>query len=401
MDRRVIVAGAGVVGLTLAIGLARAGVTVAVVGLPSTRMPGRTVALLEGSIRLLETLDLWSDLAPSSAPLRTMRLVDDTGSLFRIPPVNFHAGEIGRPWFGHNVENWRLVGHLASRAKAERGLTFVEQHISGYEFGSSSVSARLDDGRSIRAELLVAADGRLSPARTAAGIPVRTWRYPQVAVTAILRHVHPHRDVSTEFHTRKGPFTLVPLPGLPDAPHRSSLVWVTSSDDARAKGALESSEFARAVERQSHMLLGKVSLEGDRGSFPISAMESSRLIGHRIALAGEAAHVLPPIGAQGLNLGLRDAAFLAGLIVEAERRGADLGAPALLDRYARARRLDVGLRTTAVDALNRALLTHALPADFLRGSGLLVLGSFGPLRRLAMRAGLMPEGSGQKDVDAA
>lgn len=392
IDTDVIVVGAGAVGLTLGIALARAGVDVAVVGLVATRMPGRTVALLEGSIRFLETLGLWPDLARWSAPLRTMRLVDDTGSLFRIPPVNFRAQEIGKPWFGCNIENWQLLEGLASAARNRLGLTLIEQHLDGFEFSSSGAAARLEDGRHVRAPVLVAADGRRSPARAAAGLPVRTWRYPQAALTAILRHEHGHDDVSTEFHTRQGPFTLVPLPGLPDAPHRSSMVWVMLPGDASRRSALDPPQLARAIERQSRMLLGRVALEGPCGSFPISGMVSDRMAGPRIALAGEAAHAFPPIGAQGLNLGLRDVALLAQLLADAKGRDVDLGSPAILGRYARARRGDVALRTMAVDWLNRALLADFLPVDFVRGAGLLALSSFGPLRRLAMREGLMPQG---------
>ena len=393
VDADVIVAGAGAVGLTLAIALARAGLDVVVAGLIATRMPGRTVALLEGSIRLLETLGLWSALAEHAAPLRTMRLVDDTGSLFRIPPVDFRAEEIGKPWFGCNIENSRLVEGLWSAARNTAGLRLFEQHLGSFEFGSTTAAARLTDGTRLRAPILAAADGRRSPARTAAGLPIRTWRYPQAALTAILRHERRHNDVSTEFHTRQGPFTLVPLPGLPVAPHRSSLVWVMSPEDARRRSGLGPPELARSIERQSHMLLGGVTVEAPVGSFPISGMMSDRMAGRRIALVGEAAHAFPPIGAQGLNLGLRDVALLAQLLADAKPRAADLGSPDLLARYAHGRRGDVAMRTMAVDWLNRALLTDLLPIDLLRGAGLLAIGSVGPLRRFAMRRGLMPRSS--------
>ncbi len=240
--------------------------------------------------------------------------------------------------------------------------------------------------------VLVAADGRRSPARNAAGLKVRTWRYPQVALTAILRHARSHHDVSAEFHTRQGPFTLVPLPGSPAAPHRSSLVWVMSPDEARRRAALDPAELARAIERQSRMVLGRIEIEGECGAFPISGMTSERMVGTRIALAGEAAHGFAPIGAQGLNLGLRDVAALVQVFGAARRQHLDLGSPAVLDRYERARRGDVALRTMMVDGLNWALLTHAVPMDLLRGAGLLALSSFGPLRRFAMRQGLTPQG---------
>ena len=268
LDADVIVAGAGAIGLTLAIALAQAGLEVVVAGRIATRMPGRTVALLEGSVRLLESLGLWAGLTTRSAPLRTMRLIDDSGSLFRIPPVNFRAEEIGKPWFGCNIENGDLVEGLATAARQQRGLTL---HRSASARICLRPRLRLRPGsrtkRDWSAAVLVAADGRRSPARNAAGLKVRTWRYPQVALTAILRHARSHHDVSAEFHTRQGPFTLVPLPGSPAAPHRSSLVWVMSPDEARRRAALDPADLARAIERQSRMVLGRIEIEGECGCF--------------------------------------------------------------------------------------------------------------------------------------
>ena len=390
---QVLVAGAGAVGLILGIALARAGLDTVVVGRTDAHWPGRTVALLEGSIGFLKTLGLWPELATHAAPLRTMRIVDDTGSLFRVPPVAFRAEEIGQAQFGYNIENARLIERLVETAEQTTRLTLLRQHLDRFEFGAAQVMASLSDGRQLGAAVLAAADGRGSPSRRAAGLTIRTWRYPQAAVTAVLRHLHPHGDVSTEFHTRQGPFTLVPLPGLPDAPYRSSLVWVMSPDEAERRKALPIEEFAAEVERQSRFLLGRIQVESEAGHFPMSGMMSDRMAGPRVALVGEAAHAFPPIGAQGLNLGLRDVATLVDLLAGAARDGRDIGAPELLDRYAARRRGDVALRTMAVDGLNRALLSDALAVDLLRGAGLLALGRIGPLRRFAMREGLMPRGS--------
>jgi 2-octaprenyl-6-methoxyphenol hydroxylase len=221
--------------------------------------------------------------------------------------------------------------------------------------------------------------------RHSAGIEVRRWSYPQSAVTAILAHDRDHRDSSTEFHTRHGPFTLVPLPG-----RRSSLVWVTSTEEAQRLAALDDDALARRIERQAQSLLGAMRLDGPRGLVPMSGLSVSRFWAPRLALVGEAAHVFPPIGAQGLNLGFRDVASLRDAVVDAggERRAA--GDEETLRRYQRGRDLDVRLRTAAVDSLNRTLLTGLLPADFLRGAGLLALSNIGPLRRAVMREGVLP-----------
>jgi 2-octaprenyl-6-methoxyphenol hydroxylase len=231
----------------------------------------------------------------------------------------------------------------------------------------------------------VAADGRNSKLREASAIRTRAWSYPQSALTTILAHDRDHRDTSTEFHTRAGPFTLVPLPG-----RRSSLVWVMRPQEAERLAGMDDETLSLAIERQSQSLLGRMRIDGPRGIVPLSGLSVERYSATRLALVGEAAHVFPPIGAQGLNLGLRDVAALRDAIVDARDEGEDIGGHAALSRYQRGRDLDVRLRSAAVNGLNRTLLTDFLPADFLRGIGLLTLAGIGPLRRAAMREGVMP-----------
>jgi 2-octaprenyl-6-methoxyphenol hydroxylase len=204
-------------------------------------------------------------------------------------------------------------------------------------------------------------------------------------LTTILAHDRDHRETSTEFHTRQGPFTLVPLPG-----RRSSLVWVTSPERARSLAELPDDALALAIERQAQSVLGAMRIDGPRGVVPLSGLSVAQYWAPRLALVGEAAHVFPPIGAQGLNLGLRDVAALRDAAVDAREAGRDPGSDDALTAYQRSRDLDVRLRTTAVDSLNRTLLTGFLPADFLRGAGLLALSGIGPLRRAVMREGVQP-----------
>ncbi len=386
----VVMVGAGAVGLSLGIALAQSGVTVVLVGEVDARATGRTVALLEGSIGFLARLGLWPQLQPLAEPLRVMRLVDDTGALLRGPPLDFDAREIGRDSFGSNIQNHLLVETLAEAAHATSGLTLVPGRLDGFTFGAEGVAATGPGGLSVAGTVLVATDGRRSAARAAAGIGVRETPYPQEALTTTLHHDRPHRNVSTEFHTRQGPFTLVPLPGTAEAPHRSSLVWGMAPEAAERRGGWTPERLARDIERQSRMLLGRVRVAGPVGRFPIGSLKAHRLTGPRIALAGEAAHAMAPIGAQGLNLSLRDAAALVEILADAKRGGQDLGGPAVLDRYARQRQGDVAARSFGVDWLNRALLDDRLPTDLMRGAGLLAMGSIGPLRRFAMRRGLMP-----------
>ena len=381
----VAVVGSGAAGLTAALALARDGFRTALVGPPETRSDGRTVALLDGSVRFLEALGVWTAVAPEAAPLAVMRLIDDTGSLFRPPPAAFAAQEIGLAAFGWNVENAALVRHLAEAAAASENLDLIPRFAAELEPAEDVADLCLSDGSRLACRLAVAADGRNSRLRAGAGIPARTWSYPQVALTAILGHERPHGDASIELHTREGPFTLVPLPG-----RRSSLVWVSAPRHGQSLMALDDAALARAVERQAHSHLGAMHVDGPRGLVPLSGLSVERFVSPRLALVGEAAHVFPPIGAQGLNLGFRDAAALRDALVDARATGEDIGADAALARYQRGRALDVGLRTAAVDGLNRSLLSGLLPVDLLRGVGLLAMAGIGPLRRAVMREGVLP-----------
>jgi 2-octaprenyl-6-methoxyphenol hydroxylase len=378
------VIGGGPAGLTAAIALAEAGIETALI---ARRAPAdhRTSALLAGSVAALETLGVWAGCAAHAAPLRTMRIVDATARLIRAPEVQFVAAEIGLDAFGHNIENRHLVAALEQRAQALGALIRIEDDAVSVETAGNGASVSLKGGGTVTARLVVGADGRRSLCRAAAGIESRGRSYPQTALTFNLAHARPHRDTSTEFHTEAGPFTLVPLPG-----DRSSLVCVTDPHDAEQLRSLDDAALNAEIERRSHSLLGQVSVEAGRGVFPL-AVETVRSFGlHRIALVGEAAHVVPPIGAQGLNLGLRDAATIGELVVAARRDGGDIGDDALLSRYDALRRADVQSRTLAVDLLNRTLLSDFLPAQSLRGLGLYLLDRVGPLRRAAMREGVAP-----------
>lgn len=373
------IVGAGAVGLVAALALAHEGWSVTVVGTTAAPRDGRTVALLAGSWQMLGALDVTAALAETSAPLAVMRLVDDTGSLFRQPPVEFRASEVGLEAFGWNVENADLVAALVERVRQQPAITLVEGLISEIAATPDYVTLAGPGLEQMRARLVIGADGRNSRVRQAAGIAARDWSYPQTALTGIFNHRRDHHDASTEFHTRKGPCTLVPLPG-----RRSSLVWMLDPAEAAHVSGLDDTAFARRVEAQTHSLLGALTLAGPRGKIPMGGLSVERFAAQRMALVGEAAHVFPPIGAQGLNLGLRDVAALR----EALRGESDPGGEAAMAAYDGARQSDVRLRTGAVDMLNRTLLTDLVPADLLRGAGLLALSRIGPLRRLVMRQGL-------------
>jgi 2-octaprenyl-6-methoxyphenol hydroxylase len=381
----VVVIGGGPAGLVAAIALTQTGANVALL---ARRMPyadNRTTALLGGSVDFLGELDVWPGCKDSAAPLQVMRLVDDTGRLIRAPEVRFSSDEIGLDAFGHNIENRLLMAALEARAAELAELTRIDDEADTVEPQDADVAIRTGLGKSLSARLVAGADGRHSLCREAAGIEVRRRDLHQAALTFNVSHSRPHRNISTEFHTPQGPCVFVPLPG-----ERCSVVWVTAPKEAGRLMALSDDELSEAAETQSHSILGRLGVEPGRHLFPL-AIEQPRLFArHRVALVGEAAHVIPPIGAQGLNMGLRDAADIADIVREAMVSGQDPGSPQVLKRYDSARRTDVASRTFAIDIANRSMLSDLLPVQSLRAAGLHLIGAIGPLRRIAMREGLAP-----------
>jgi 2-octaprenyl-6-methoxyphenol hydroxylase len=384
-DVEAIVVGGGPAGLTAAIALAVSGVSTTLVARRPDRPDNRTTALLAGSVAALDVLGVWQQCRDQAAALKTIRLVDDTPRLLRAPEVTFEAAEIGLDAFGYNIENRHLVAALEARASMLAHLTCIDAAAVTVEISPDEVAVCLAGGQRLAARLVVGADGRKSLCRTAAGIETTAHGYPQAALTLNFAHARAHHGVSTEFHTETGPFTLVPLPGM-----RSSLVCVVEPDEAERLAGVDPRELSEIVERRSHSILGKVTVEPGRGVFRLAMESAERLAANRIALIGEAAHVLPPIGAQGLNLGLRDAAAISEVVVGARRAGEDIGSDEVLERYAWLRRADVASRAAAVDVLNRSLLTDFLPVQGLRGLALYLIDRVGPLRRALMREGAAP-----------
>ena len=383
--------GTGLAGLAAALALASRGVLTVLVGPhPDTGAMARdtrSTALFGPSLDFLRNVGVMQRLDGGGEPLAGLRLIDATGGLLRAPEVLFEAQELGLAAFGANIENQALLGALAAAAAAHPAIRWRTQVATGIESAESGVTVRLADGAVVRAAVVVGADGAQSACRAAAGIGARSWSYPQVALATRFSHTRPHAGISTELHRRAGPLTTVPLAGL-----ASSLVWVETPAEAARLMALGDDDFARELEDGLGSMLGAVGDIGTRASFPISGVTAERLGARRIALVGEAAHRLPPIGAQGLNLGLRDAAWLADLVGSAVADGRDPGGADVLEGYERARRSDILSRTAVVDALNRSLVADLLPVDVARGAGLAALKAFGPLRRLFMREGMAPAG---------
>ena len=387
----VCVVGAGLNGATAALSFARAGFSTLSLGAYERPGRGRTVALFGRSIDLLRRLEVWDEVESRGAPLRALRIIDDTGSLFAPHPIEFYAREIGLLAFGWNFENNDLSESLAKKIDGEGKLLRLGDRVARFSLGQEAAELVGASGEIYASQLVVGADGRDSPTRKAAGVTIRTKAYGQSALTLFLNHSKPHQDFSTEFHTREGPFTLVPLPATTHAPNRSSLVWVMSEASGQRRLALDDVALTREIEKQSRGILGSLTIASERGQFPMLRQYATQLTATRMALVGDAAHVYPPIGAQGLNLGLRDAEDLVDICARARANNRDIGATALLAQYARRRAPDIAERMIAVHGLNMSLLAQLAPVDALRGLGLSLLGNIAPLRRFVMREGLSPQ----------
>ena len=381
----IVISGSGPAGMMAALALGTKGYRTVLLGPETDRSDRRTTALMMPAIRLLEGLGVWSDIEPEAAPLASMRIVDATRRLVRSPAVTFRAGEIDETAFGYNIPNAVLNEKLAGAVSRNPNIQRINASVIEYRHNGDHVTITLSGGDTLHTRLVVAADGRNSMAREAAGIRTRRWSYPQAAVVLSFSHGVDHENISTEFHTEEGPFTQVPLKGK-----RSSLVWVVNPGRAEALLALDETTLAQRIEDMMQSMLGKIKLEIKPQAWPLSGLVPHVFAAKRTILIGEAAHVFPPIGAQGLNLGSRDVETLVKAI---ESDPVDPGSDRVIRAYDRARRPDILARTGSVDALNRSLLSGMLPAQIVRGVGLEMLRSFAPLRAFFMREGLRP-GSG-------
>ncbi len=386
----VAVVGAGPAGLAAALALAHVGARVVLIGPSPVRgseSPGdtRTAALLQSSVDLLKALKVFDALFDQAAPLKAIRIIDASDHLLRSPEIIFLASELDLDTFGYNIPNTALVKALY--AQAMQTLDAVEpDSVARIEPGADHLRLTCSNGKAFKARLVVGADGRRSICRAAAGIAADERRYEQAAIATSFGHARDHDFISNEIHLRAGLLTTVPLP----EPRASSLIWVGETAEIEGLMRLDDIHFSAALDERLGGLLGSVDTVAARASFPLTVFSAKELGARRTALVGEAAHILPPIGAQGLNLGLRDAAALADCMAAALRRGSDPGGDEVLKVYAAARRIDIATRTVGVDLLSRSLLTDLLPVQAARSLVLHGLSRIAPMRRLVMQAGLAP-----------
>jgi 2-octaprenyl-6-methoxyphenol hydroxylase len=389
----IVISGGGIAGLTAAAAFGKAGFSVLCVdpAPPITTRDAdgadlRSTAFLQPARDFLNDIGLWPVLAPYATPLQTMRIVDAGGEVAE-PRVtkDFDAADISEEPFGWNLPNWLLRREISAVLNDLSNVEF-RPGVKAETLFTRTAQARvgLSDGTKVFAKLVIAADGRNSPMRDAAGIGVQTTRFGQKALAFAVTHSLPHRFVSTEIHRTGGPFTLVPLPDFDGKPS-SAIVWMEEAAKADALMALDETDFEAAMNERSCELYGPLKLASKRTIWPIIAQKADSLVAERLAVVAEAAHVVPPIGAQGLNMSLKDIATLLDL---ATKHPEQLGDQQMLDAYQKARYGDVKLRVAGITALNRTSMASDQTLRDLRAKGIDLLHGVGPVRHGLMKLGL-------------
>ena len=387
-DVDIMIAGGGLNGPTLALALAGAGLSVAIADArpadarTARNFDGRAYALALASQRLLRALDLWGGLAPDSQPILQVKASQGQPGEGALPFIlHFDSAEIEEGPAGWMLEDRFLYQALLSAMQNHaliRHLPGVA--VIGQDEGAAGVTARLSDGRRIGARLLIGADGRNSGVAARAGIARQGWDYGQTALVASVDHELPHHGIAHQYFMPTGPLAILPLPG-----NRSNIVWSETDDNARAIEALDDARFLQVLRPRFGDFLGDLSLAGARFSYPLSLSLAESYVAARVALVGDAAHGVHPIAGQGLNLGLRDVAALAQVLVEAARRGEDIGSLSVLERYQRWRRFDATRLALGMDLVNRLFSNDNSFLAGARGLGMGVITAIPALRRGFMR----------------
>lgn len=383
----VVVVGGGLAGLSAAIAAYQAGFKTAVIAKLSPAEDERTTALFMPSIDFLDQIGIWQKIKSKTEALKTMRILDGTSRLVRSRPASFHSSEIDLEQFGFNIPNKILLKALFERV-AELQLTHYNDFATDYVNEADVAILSLANGDILQANHVIAADGRNSLVREKAGISHRAWQYHQKAIVLSFKHKLSHQNISTEFHTEKGPFTQVPLPGK-----RSSLVWAIKPEEEAEILGQPLSELNLMAEENMHSILGAVDIDTTPQCYPLSSLLADKFGLGRVLLVGEAGHAFPPIGAQGLNLGLRDVMKAIECI---SSHSAPVGASAA-DAYHRARQVDVITRTFGIDMFNRTLLTSFLPVQLIRSGVISAVSNVPFLKQMLMRQG----SSVKKQLDTA
>jgi 2-octaprenyl-6-methoxyphenol hydroxylase len=385
MDRAdAIIFGGGLIGPALAAALDSSGLSAIVVDPadPSPRaeasFDGRTSAVSSSSMRMLETIGVADHLAERGCPIWRIAVADG------LKPGGLHFDPDDDDPLGFMHENRHLRAALQARAEAGKNIWLLwKSHVTSVERGDHGVVVTLEDGRKLSAPLLVAADGRNSKTRETAGINIARWKYDHQAIVSVLRHERAHEHIAYEIFYPTGPFALLPMNDDVQG-HRSAIVWSVHNEDAAGWLSLSDEDFAAEAETAMGGFLGKVEMLAPRSSFPLGFHHAAEITGKRLALVGDAAHAIHPIAGQGLNLGFRDVAALAEVLVEGARLGLDLGDKQLLDRYRRWRSLDALSVAFATDSLTRIYGIPGATASAIRRFGMGLVSRISPIRNRLM-----------------
>jgi 2-octaprenyl-6-methoxyphenol hydroxylase len=399
-DRRpvdVVIAGAGFAGLSLAIALRQAlgasfKVVVADPALERGGSDPRASAIVAAARRLFETIGVWETIAPGAQPILDMAVTDSRLDDAMRPTFLTFDGEVapGEP-FAHMIENGPLLAALLAKARAD-GVELINSAVAESAGDAERIHIKLQDGTALGARLLIAADGAHSSVRERAGIATHGWEYGQSSIATTVRHERDHRGRAEEHFLPAGPFAILPL--KQDATgHRSSIVWTEQAGEAARIVALDDAGFHAELEKRFGLHLGEIEAVGPRRAFPLGLSVARAFVADRVALIGDAAHVIHPIAGQGLNMGLKDVAALAETIVDAARLGLDPGSAVTLDRYQRWRRFDTMAMGVATDGLNRLFSNRSDALRVVRDVGLGMVDRLPALKQLFIReaAGLVGE----------
>jgi 2-octaprenyl-6-methoxyphenol hydroxylase len=385
---QVLIVGGGMAGLTLAAALGTAGVDVILVDrdAPDARtaesFDGRTTAIAFGSYQAMRGAGIWQHVEHQAEPILDIRIADGATPVF----LHYDHREVGDDPFGLIIENRLLrLGQFARLDELPSVTHLAPAAVTALDRTPNGATARLADGRLIRAELVVGADGRGSFVRRTAGIGTMTWRYRQKAIVCVMAHELPHNGLAVEHFMPAGPFAVLPMTDDADGTHRSSIVWTERPDLADTAMALPEEGFDAELQRRVGDYLGAVRHIGRRFIYPLGVLHADSYVSQRLALVGDAAHAIHPIAGQGLNMGLRDVAALAEIVADAARLGLDVGDPDGLARYQRWRRVDNLTLVAVTDGLNRLFSNEFLPVKLARDAGLAAVGSLPPLKRFFMR----------------
>lgn len=385
MDTDVIILGGGLVGATLALALDAHGLTSIVIDpadpavMLAPGFDGRASAIASASGRMLDAIGIGAVLAGHGCAIRHIRVSDglEPGKLDFRPDAGDGA-------LGTMYENKRLRTALFEAASAAKHVDLrMQTRAVDVVRGPARVTATLDSGATVTAPLLIAAEGRNSPTREAAGITVARWQYDHAAIVGAFHHEYPHEDIAYEIFYPSGPFALLPLPD-DEIGHRSAIVWSVKGEDGPAMMKLGDRAFLAEATKRMGGFLGELTAPSPRASYPLGFHHAARVIAERLVLVGDAAHGIHPIAGQGLNLGLRDVATLAEVLVEGKRLGLDLGDPALLERYQRWRGLDTFMVAAATDTLTRLFGIPGKTASAVRRFGIGAVDKVPPLKNRFM-----------------